>query len=145
MKRRNMIQMMGALSLLILSSLLQAQDPGIPAYQDLEFPPTPQVELPTVDSFKLSNGMTVYLLEDHELPLIGGSALGAVLGGGAEALIVFPAVTAGVTAVGWIELAAVARRQHDRDHHRRHDGRSDRRPQQGLRLLRRRRRHRRPT
>ncbi|MBT8477744.1 MAG: hypothetical protein KJO06_02430 [Gemmatimonadetes bacterium] len=29
-----------------------------------------------------------------------GSALGAVLGGGAEALIVFPAVTAGVTAVG---------------------------------------------
>ncbi|NNK47419.1 MAG: hypothetical protein HKP01_00955 [Gemmatimonadetes bacterium] len=29
-----------------------------------------------------------------------GSALGAVLGGGAEALIVFPAVTAGVTAAG---------------------------------------------
>ena len=41
-----------------------------------------------------------------------GSALGAVLGGGAEALIVFPAVTAGVTAVGTLgTVKTLARRR----------------------------------
>lgn len=41
-----------------------------------------------------------------------GSALGSVLGGGAEALIVFPAVTAGVTAVGTLgTVKTLARRR----------------------------------
>ncbi len=62
-------------ALLLAASVLPAQDPGIPAYQDLQFPPLPQVELPDVETATLPNGMKVYLLEDHELPLIGGSAL----------------------------------------------------------------------
>jgi hypothetical protein len=43
-----------------------------------------------------------------------GSALGAVLGGGAEALIVFPAVTTGVAAVGTLGTAKTLARRRER-------------------------------
>jgi zinc protease len=46
-----------------------------PSYKDLKFPPLPQVKIPEPASFTLSNGMRVFLLEDHELPLIHGLAL----------------------------------------------------------------------
>lgn len=43
-------------------------------YTDLEFPPLPAIELPDSTRIELDNGMVVYLVEDHELPLISGSA-----------------------------------------------------------------------
>jgi len=46
-----------------------------PSYKDLKYPPLPQVKIPEPTSFVLSNGMRVFLLEDHELPLIRGLAL----------------------------------------------------------------------
>ncbi len=46
-----------------------------PSYKDLKFPPLGKIEIPTVERFTLPNGMKVYLLEDHELPVIGGFAL----------------------------------------------------------------------
>jgi zinc protease len=46
-----------------------------PSYKDLKYPPLPQVRVPEPAVFTLSNGMRVFLLEDHELPLIQGSAL----------------------------------------------------------------------
>src|SRR3984957_517183 len=46
-----------------------------PSYKDLKYPPLPQVKVPEPTSFTLSNGMRVFLLEDHELPLIRGVAL----------------------------------------------------------------------
>ncbi len=46
-----------------------------PSYKDLKYPPLPQVKIPEPASFTLSNGMRVFLLEDHELPLIHGLAL----------------------------------------------------------------------
>ncbi len=46
-----------------------------PSYKDLKYPPLPQVKVPEPTSFTLSNGMRVFLLEDHELPLIRGLAL----------------------------------------------------------------------
>jgi zinc protease len=46
-----------------------------PSYKDLKYPPLPQVKIPVPDSFTLSNGMRVFLLEDHELPLIHGLAM----------------------------------------------------------------------
>src|SRR5580693_6407462 len=46
-----------------------------PSYKDLKYPPLPQVKIPEPTSFTLSNGMRVFLLEDHELPLIHGLAL----------------------------------------------------------------------
>ncbi len=49
--------------------------PVAPSYKDLKYPPLPQVKIPEPTSFTLSNGMRVFLLEDHELPLIHGLAL----------------------------------------------------------------------
>ena len=47
----------------------------LPSYKDLKFPPLPAVKIPEPVEFTLSNGMRVFLLEDHELPLVSGSAL----------------------------------------------------------------------
>ena len=44
-------------------------------YKALKFPPLREVKPPEPVFFTLPNGMKVFLLEDHELPLISGSAL----------------------------------------------------------------------
>lgn len=44
-------------------------------YTDLTFPPLPDITLPAYERFQLANGMVVYLMEDHELPLVSGTAL----------------------------------------------------------------------
>ncbi len=43
-------------------------------YTDLQLPPLPEVKLPKYERYVLSNGMVVYLMEDHELPLVSGTA-----------------------------------------------------------------------
>jgi zinc protease len=47
----------------------------IPAYKELKYPPLKTIKIPDVATFTLPNGMKVYLLENHELPLVRGSAL----------------------------------------------------------------------
>ena len=47
----------------------------VPSYQQLVYPPLKQVKIPEPMTFTLSNGMRVFLLEDHELPVINGLAL----------------------------------------------------------------------
>jgi zinc protease len=44
-------------------------------YKKLKYPPLRQVQIPEPLRFQLSNGMTVYLLEDHTLPVVDGSIL----------------------------------------------------------------------
>ena len=44
-------------------------------YTELELPPAPELTIPEYGQFELSNGMRVYLLEDHELPLVSGTAM----------------------------------------------------------------------
>ena len=44
-------------------------------YTELEFSPLPEIQLPEYERHELDNGMVVYLLEDRDLPLIGGTAL----------------------------------------------------------------------
>lgn len=48
---------------------------NLPSYENLRFPPLKQVVIPTPETFTLSNGMKVYLLANHELPLVSGVAL----------------------------------------------------------------------
>jgi zinc protease len=48
---------------------------AVPSYKDLKYPPLPKVKIPEPAQFTLSNGMRIFLLEDHELPLIRGLAL----------------------------------------------------------------------
>jgi zinc protease len=44
-------------------------------YTDLQLGPPPAVKVPEYSRFKLPNGMIVYLMEDHELPLVSGTAV----------------------------------------------------------------------
>ena len=61
--------------LIVLLSAFAATAQPLPSYKDLKYPPLPQVHVPEPAAFTLSNGMRVFLLEDHELPLIHGLAL----------------------------------------------------------------------
>ncbi|GFE70492.1 pitrilysin family protein [Chroococcus sp. FPU101] len=44
-------------------------------YNEITFPPLPEIKIPKYDRYQLKNGMIVYLMEDHQLPLISGNAL----------------------------------------------------------------------
>ena len=48
--------------------------PG-PSYKDLKFPPLRPIQIPKIEKATLPNGMRIYLLEDHELPIVHGTAL----------------------------------------------------------------------
>jgi zinc protease len=65
------------LAILVLAAAcaLAQQSARIPSYKDLRYPPLGQVKIPEPAEATLSNGMRVFLLEDHELPLISGVAL----------------------------------------------------------------------
>lgn len=53
-----------------------AKVPTPPAsYKDLKFAKLKDIELPKIDETTLPNGMKIYLLENHELPMIRGTAL----------------------------------------------------------------------
>jgi zinc protease len=58
------------LLLFVAVAALSAQSP-----QDLKYPPLGPVKIPQVQSYTLSNGMRVYLLENHELPVVSGLAV----------------------------------------------------------------------
>ncbi|MEO1400551.1 MAG: pitrilysin family protein [Cyanobacteria bacterium J06635_1] len=42
-------------------------------YTDLEFPQIGEITIPEYERYELSNGLIVYLMEDHDLPLVNGS------------------------------------------------------------------------
>lgn len=64
-----------ALLALCAAGAMLAQTAVAPSYKDLKYPPLPQVKIPEPTPVTLSNGMRVFLLEDHELPLVRGIAL----------------------------------------------------------------------
>ncbi len=61
----------GLLALLAAAALVAAP----PSYKDLKYPPLREVKIPEIPSYTLPNGIKLYLLENHELPLVGGFAL----------------------------------------------------------------------
>ena len=61
--------------LLFAAAALIACAQAIPTYKDLRYPPLAQPKIPEPQTFTLSNGMRVFLLEDHELPLVSGVAM----------------------------------------------------------------------
>ena len=64
---------------IVTAIVLTSRQPAAAAearlYNELTFSEPPEIVLPDYDRFQLPNGMTVYLVEDHELPLISGYAL----------------------------------------------------------------------
>ena len=68
------------IALALVAGVLSAQTEvrqaiALPSYKDLKYAPLPPLKIPDPVTFTLPNGMRVYLLEDHELPVISGSAL----------------------------------------------------------------------
>lgn len=75
--RRGMVPLLALAGL--LGVLLLAWQPSASAltprhYDELEFPALRDIEIPAYERYELPNGLVVYLLEDHELPLVSGSA-----------------------------------------------------------------------
>ena len=75
--RRGMMPLLALAGL--LGVLLLAWQPSASAltprhYDELEFPTLRDIEIPAYERYELPNGLVVYLLEDHELPLVSGSA-----------------------------------------------------------------------
>ena len=62
----------GILLLLTWIAPASAQTPK--HYDELTFEPLPELQFPEYQRQVLANGMTVYLMEDHDLPLVGGQA-----------------------------------------------------------------------
>lgn len=64
-------------ALVSLSAFAQAND-----YRDIKTPPLHQIKVEQPKRIQLANGMLIFLMEDHELPLISGSA--RIRGGGRD-------------------------------------------------------------
>lgn len=60
---------------LISVAFANAQTAPPPSYKDLKFPPLKEIQIPKVEESTLPNGLKIYLLENHELPLVRGVAL----------------------------------------------------------------------
>ena len=67
--------------LLVFASFAMAQTEvhrgpvNLPSYKEPKYPPLPPLQVPKPVEFTLSNGIKVFLLEDHELPLVSGGVL----------------------------------------------------------------------
>jgi zinc protease len=61
--------------LLAAAAYAQTVPAVLPSYKELKFPPLPPLKLPEPAIVTLSNGIKVFLLEEHELPLVRGVAL----------------------------------------------------------------------
>jgi zinc protease len=57
------------------AAVVPAAAGGVPSPKDLKYPPLHAIQVPDATAFTLPNGMKVYLLEDHDLPLVSGIAL----------------------------------------------------------------------
>jgi zinc protease len=61
--------------ILMLLAMRPAIASGAKHFDELSFKPLPELKLPPYEQFKLNNGMTVFLMEDHELPLVSGTLM----------------------------------------------------------------------
>lgn len=60
---------------IVLAATVLSQAASIKHYSKLRYPPLGDIDIPDVQRETLPNGMQLYLLEDHELPLVRFSAL----------------------------------------------------------------------
>jgi len=74
-RQRFLIAFVLAFAFLLLTFDFSLAATAAKHYTDLQLPALPAVKLPKYERFVLRNGMVVYLMEDHELPLVNGTAL----------------------------------------------------------------------
>ena len=68
------LSLVGLVGVLILGWQSPASALTPQHYDELEFPSLQEVQIPEYERYTLANGLVVYLMEDHELPLVSGSA-----------------------------------------------------------------------
>ena len=74
MKRWLVLGALAAASAFGQATVGPAAIPNTPAaYRDLKFPPLKKIQIPKVSTYTLANGIRLYLLEDHELPVVSGA------------------------------------------------------------------------
>ena len=83
MKKLNGLILIGAMAVLAQAPPAAAKKPAaskakaassaLPQVKDLKYPPLREVKIPEITTFTLPNGMRVYMLENHELPVVSGS------------------------------------------------------------------------
>ncbi|MEO8130422.1 MAG: insulinase family protein, partial [Bryobacteraceae bacterium] len=61
--------------LLLTAAAGLAQNKPAVSYKDIKYPPLRSVKVPQPARIEMPNGMTLFLLEDHELPAIGMAAM----------------------------------------------------------------------
>jgi predicted Zn-dependent peptidase len=71
MRSKLYISIIGVILLFLFIPISDAQK----SYKELVYPKLSEIQIPKVERAKLSNGMILYLVEDHELPLIELTAL----------------------------------------------------------------------
>lgn len=74
-KRFQWVGLILLVALMVLTLRLPAIAQTPRHYTDLTFPTLPEIKIPKYDRYQLKNGMVVYLMEDHQLPLISGNAI----------------------------------------------------------------------
>ena len=82
-----------ATALLSLPLMAQVSD-----YHEIKTPPLHQIQMPQPKRVQLANGMVIFLMEDHELPLIRGTAR---IRGGARDLPADKTGLAGIYSAAW--------------------------------------------
>jgi len=74
-KRSLILFAVSLLLCLTFHSSATAQSPKPRPFQELDYPPLPSLQLPAYERYGLPNGLVVYLMEDHRLPLVRGNAI----------------------------------------------------------------------
>lgn len=75
---RRIVKTLGLIVMTMLLTMvlrLPAAAEGAKHYTELTFPPLPEIQVPAYTRYQMDNGIVIYLMEDHELPLVSGSAL----------------------------------------------------------------------
>jgi len=62
-------------ALLLTAAAALAQNKPVASYKDIKYPPLRSVKVPQPARIEMPNGMTLFLLEDHELPSIGMASM----------------------------------------------------------------------
>jgi zinc protease len=93
MKSLRMHAIAAAVTLLTLPAFAQVSD-----YHDIKTQPLHQIQQPQPKRVQLANGMVIFLMEDHELPLING---GARIRGGARDIAAEKTGLAGIYGSAW--------------------------------------------
>lgn len=73
--RKTLYFLLTTFAFLLLTLNFASVAQGARHYTELNFPPLPEIKIPKYTRYVMDNGLVVYLMENHELPLVSGTAV----------------------------------------------------------------------